>query len=104
MSGRRPLGRDDALDYDVMSDEDWESEPEGEDLDVVRDCPCLFLSELLCLLNDKVPCEQLCTLLHAALQRCPDLCSPSAKYAVRTSNLHHTSLLGPALSQQLGIV
>lgn len=27
------------MDYDMMSDEDWESEPEGEDLDVVRNCP-----------------------------------------------------------------
>lgn len=38
VSGRRPLGKDEALDYDVMSDEDWESEPEGEDVDMVRPC------------------------------------------------------------------
>ncbi|KAK9864119.1 hypothetical protein WJX84_010312 [Apatococcus fuscideae] len=35
VSGRRPLNQDTALDYEVMSDEDWESEPEGEDVDMV---------------------------------------------------------------------
>ncbi|KAK9827015.1 hypothetical protein WJX74_003610 [Apatococcus lobatus] len=34
VSGRRPLNQDTALDYEVMSDEDWESEPEGEDVDM----------------------------------------------------------------------
>lgn len=29
---RRPLAHDSALDYDVMSDEEWEEEPEGEEL------------------------------------------------------------------------
>ncbi|MEW5297514.1 MAG: hypothetical protein WDW36_000719 [Sanguina aurantia] len=32
VSGRRPLGLDPVLDYDVMSDEDWEEEVEGESL------------------------------------------------------------------------
>ena len=32
------MGKDEVLDYEVMSDEDWESEPEGEDIDVVRQC------------------------------------------------------------------
>ncbi|KAI8472554.1 MAG: hypothetical protein J3K34DRAFT_519599 [Monoraphidium minutum] len=32
VAGRRPLGRAPELDYDVMSDEDWEEEPEGESL------------------------------------------------------------------------
>jgi hypothetical protein len=32
--GRRPLGTDAELDYDVMSDQDWEEEPEGESLSV----------------------------------------------------------------------
>lgn len=27
---RRPFAKDDALDYEVMSDLDWEEEPEGE--------------------------------------------------------------------------
>ena len=34
MTGRRPLARDDTLDYEVMSDEEWEEEPEGENLSV----------------------------------------------------------------------
>lgn len=32
---RRPLARDADMDYEVMSDEDWEEEPEGEELDGV---------------------------------------------------------------------
>jgi hypothetical protein len=32
--GRRPLGTDAELDYEVMSDQDWEEEPEGESLSV----------------------------------------------------------------------
>lgn len=32
--GRRPLGRDPGRDYEVDSDEEWEEEPEGEDLSV----------------------------------------------------------------------
>jgi Chromatin assembly factor 1 subunit A len=28
---RRPLAREEGLDYDYLSDEDWEEEPEGED-------------------------------------------------------------------------
>ncbi|KAF5832725.1 hypothetical protein DUNSADRAFT_11275 [Dunaliella salina] len=32
VSGRRPFGRDPGLDYEVMSDEEWEEEPEGESL------------------------------------------------------------------------
>ena len=32
--GRRPLSKEPGLDYQVMSDEDWEEEPEGEDLSV----------------------------------------------------------------------
>jgi len=32
--GRRPFGRDPGLDYEVMSDEEWEEEPEGESLSV----------------------------------------------------------------------
>ena len=32
--GRRPLGKDPELDYTVMSDEEWEEEPEGESLSV----------------------------------------------------------------------
>jgi hypothetical protein len=34
VSGRRPLGKDVALDYEEMSDQDWEEEPEGESLSV----------------------------------------------------------------------
>lgn len=34
MSGRRPLGKDVQLDYEEMSDQDWEEEPEGESLSV----------------------------------------------------------------------
>ncbi len=34
VAGRRPLARDPSLDYEVMSDEDWEEEPEGESLSV----------------------------------------------------------------------
>ena len=34
VSGRTPWGRDAALDYDVMSDMEWEDEPEGESLSV----------------------------------------------------------------------
>jgi hypothetical protein len=30
---RRPLGRDPDMDYEFMSDEEWEEEPEGEELD-----------------------------------------------------------------------
>ncbi|CAL8461841.1 g1372 [Coccomyxa elongata] len=32
VKGRRPLAKDDELDYEVMSDEEWEEEPEGENL------------------------------------------------------------------------
>lgn len=32
--GRDPLGKDPDLDYEVMSDEEWEDEPEGENLSV----------------------------------------------------------------------
>ena len=32
--GRRPLGRDPELDYEVESDQEWEEEPEGESLSV----------------------------------------------------------------------
>ncbi|GLI61305.1 hypothetical protein VaNZ11_003659 [Volvox africanus] len=32
VTGRRPFGRDSALDYEVASDEEWEEEPEGESL------------------------------------------------------------------------
>ena len=34
--GRRPLARDPSIlmDYEVMSDQEWEEEPEGEDLSV----------------------------------------------------------------------
>lgn len=32
--GRRPLARDAEMDYEVMSDQEWEEEPEGEDLSV----------------------------------------------------------------------
>ncbi|KXZ53221.1 hypothetical protein GPECTOR_7g1114 [Gonium pectorale] len=32
VTGRRPLGRDSSLDYEVASDEEWEEEPEGESL------------------------------------------------------------------------
>ena len=31
---RRPFARDPQLDYDVMEDEEWEPEPEGENLSV----------------------------------------------------------------------
>jgi Chromatin assembly factor 1 subunit A len=34
---RRPLARDPDMDYDVMSDEEWEEEPEGEALDGADD-------------------------------------------------------------------
>jgi hypothetical protein len=35
ITGRRPTARDvAALDYDVDSEEDWEEEPEGTDLEV----------------------------------------------------------------------
>ncbi len=36
--GRRPFGRDAELDYEVMSDQDWEEEPEGESLSVSTGC------------------------------------------------------------------
>ena len=29
---RKPFGRDMTLDYEVESDQDWEEEPEGEDI------------------------------------------------------------------------
>ncbi|KAK9846650.1 hypothetical protein WJX81_008416 [Elliptochloris bilobata] len=32
VTGRRPLARDDSMDYEVMSDQEWEEEPDGEDL------------------------------------------------------------------------
>ncbi|BDA41437.1 probable chromatin assembly factor 1 subunit FSM at N-terminal half [Coccomyxa sp. Obi] len=32
VKGRRPLAKDAELDYEVMSDEEWEEEPEGENL------------------------------------------------------------------------
>ena len=32
--GRKPLGKDPEVDYTVMSDEEWEEEPEGESLSV----------------------------------------------------------------------
>ncbi len=34
MRARAPFSRDPSLDYEVMSDEDWEEEPEGESLSV----------------------------------------------------------------------
>lgn len=34
VKGRRPLAKDAELDYEVMSDEEWEEEPEGENLSV----------------------------------------------------------------------
>lgn len=34
VSGRKPFGQDVELDYEVMSDQDWEEEPEGESLSV----------------------------------------------------------------------
>lgn len=34
VSGRRPFGKDVELDYEEMSDQDWEEEPEGESLSV----------------------------------------------------------------------
>lgn len=40
VKGRRPLARDEELDYEVMSDEEWEEEPEGENLSVSLS-PCL---------------------------------------------------------------
>eukprot|EP00775_Hariotina_reticulata_P013519 gene13519-13644_t len=39
VSGRRPFERDVELDYEVMSDQDWEEEPEGESLSVDGDEP-----------------------------------------------------------------
>lgn len=41
MTGRRPDARDANLDYDVMSDEEWEEEPEGENLSVSAHFPIL---------------------------------------------------------------
>lgn len=38
VAGRRPFGKDVALDYEVMSDQDWEEEPEGESLSVSAAC------------------------------------------------------------------
>jgi len=32
--GRKPGAKDPNLDYEVMSDEEWEEEPEGESLSV----------------------------------------------------------------------
>lgn len=32
--GRKPDAKDPNLDYEVMSDEEWEEEPEGESLSV----------------------------------------------------------------------
>ena len=37
VSGRRPLAQDAMMDFGVMSDLEWEEEPEGEDLSVRRD-------------------------------------------------------------------
>lgn len=34
VSGRKPFGQDVEIDYEVMSDQDWEEEPEGESLSV----------------------------------------------------------------------
>lgn len=37
LGGRHPLGKDVQLDYEEMSDQDWEEEPEGESLSVSAD-------------------------------------------------------------------
>ena len=34
MRGRKPFAKEPTLDYEVMSDEEWEEEPEGESLSV----------------------------------------------------------------------
>lgn len=34
IKGRKPCAKDPNLDYEVMSDEEWEEEPEGESLSV----------------------------------------------------------------------
>ena len=34
VGGRKPFGQDVEIDYEVMSDQDWEEEPEGESLSV----------------------------------------------------------------------
>ena len=39
VSARKPWGREPTMDYDVMSDMEWEDEPEGESLSV-RLCSC----------------------------------------------------------------
>ena len=39
VTGRRPLARDALMDYELMSDQEWEEEPEGEDLSVRNALP-----------------------------------------------------------------
>ena len=45
VTARSPWGKDEVLDYEVMSDQEWEEEPEGESLSV---CP---LTIICCLAN-----------------------------------------------------
>lgn len=44
---RMPLGKDELLDYDYMSDEEWEEEPEGESISV----PASFPFKRACMLR-----------------------------------------------------
>ena len=39
VTGRRPLARDALMEYELMSDQEWEEEPEGEDLSVRNALP-----------------------------------------------------------------
>lgn len=40
VKARNPWGRDAAMDYEVMSDQEWEEEPEGESLSVSPSSAC----------------------------------------------------------------
>lgn len=44
VAGRHPFSKDPELDYEVMSDQDWEEEPEGESLSVSVQ-PLLVMNE-----------------------------------------------------------
>jgi hypothetical protein len=54
VGGRRPLGEDPALDYEEMSDQDWEEEPEGESLSVSTRDAMLFRKGCCCCCSQMV--------------------------------------------------
>ncbi len=73
IKGRKPCAKDPNLDYEVMSDEEWEEEPEGESLSVSLEQdsnPYLLLAKV------RAITEGLCQ--GKALQPCDDLFSSMA--------------------------